>query len=63
MSGPCDGLDAFFDGELAPEEAAAFREHLGGCADCQAQLHDLLQLDDLARECFATAASPGYGAS
>ena len=60
MTGPCEGLDAFCDGELAPEEAAAFREHLGGCSDCQAQLLDLLHLDDLA-ERAAAASEPRWG--
>ncbi len=38
MSPSCDDLDPFFDGELPAEGAAAFREHLGGCARCQRAL-------------------------
>ncbi|HEY1557690.1 MAG TPA: zf-HC2 domain-containing protein [Kofleriaceae bacterium] len=34
----CNQLDAFYDGELSAEEAAAFREHLATCARCQAAL-------------------------
>lgn len=38
MSPSCDDLDPFFDGELPAEGAAAFREHLGGCARCERAL-------------------------
>lgn len=44
MSRPCDSLDLFFDGELPPDERAAFEAHLVGCADCQRELHALMQL-------------------
>jgi hypothetical protein len=37
-------VDAFADGELPPDEAAKFREHLVGCAECQRELHDLMML-------------------
>ncbi|HZI14666.1 MAG TPA: zf-HC2 domain-containing protein, partial [Myxococcus sp.] len=53
MSTPDDTLDihdqvhAFADGELSPEEADAFRLHLGTCAQCQADLDDILQLQAL----------------
>jgi anti-sigma factor RsiW len=36
-------LDAYFDGELPPEEARAFAEHLRGCAACSAQGLSLVQ--------------------
>jgi cellulose synthase operon protein C len=38
VSPSCDDLDPFFDGELPKEGAAAFRDHLGGCARCQCAL-------------------------
>jgi hypothetical protein len=38
VSPSCGDLDPFFDGELATEAAAAFRDHLGGCARCQRAL-------------------------
>jgi anti-sigma factor RsiW len=34
----CDQLDAFFDGELPADQAAAFRDHLASCARCAAAL-------------------------
>lgn len=34
----CDDLDPFFDGELADDAAAAFRDHLAGCERCQRAL-------------------------
>jgi tetratricopeptide (TPR) repeat protein len=45
----CEKLGSFFDGELAPEEAAAVRQHLAGCARCQRELHGLMQLAALDR--------------
>jgi len=36
-------LDAYFDGELPPEEARAFAEHLRGCAVCSGQGLSLVQ--------------------
>jgi hypothetical protein len=44
MTAPCDQVGAFADGELSPAEAEAFREHLAGCASCQADLRDLMML-------------------
>jgi tetratricopeptide (TPR) repeat protein len=40
-------VHAFADGELTPPEADAFRLHLGTCAECQAELADILQLQGL----------------
>jgi hypothetical protein len=37
-------VDAFADGELEAEEAAAFRAHLPDCAQCQRELHELMML-------------------
>jgi len=42
-----DQVHAFADGELSPEEADTFRVHLGTCAQCQAELEDILQLQAL----------------
>jgi len=42
-----DLVHAFADGELEPAEADAFRTHLGTCEKCQAELHDILQLQAL----------------
>ncbi|KFE71032.1 anti-sigma factor family protein [Hyalangium minutum] len=42
-----DLVHAFADGELEPSEAEAFREHLGTCEQCQAELDDILQLQAL----------------
>jgi anti-sigma factor RsiW len=36
-------LDAYFDGELSPEEARTFAEHLRGCAACAAEGLELVQ--------------------
>jgi putative zinc finger protein len=41
---PCDDLIAFVDGELDPERAAAFREHLRTCEVCQIGLVEAVQL-------------------
>jgi hypothetical protein len=38
----CDALGAFVDGELAPEAAAAYRDHLAGCDACQARLPEVM---------------------
>lgn len=50
---PCDQIDLFVDGELSAEEAKAFREHLATCETCPAQLHDLMQLERLAKKAVA----------
>jgi tetratricopeptide (TPR) repeat protein len=42
-----DQVHAFADGELSPEEAATFREHLATCQQCQEDLDDILQLQSL----------------
>ncbi|PTL81085.1 CHAT domain-containing protein [Vitiosangium sp. GDMCC 1.1324] len=47
MSDLHDSVHAFADGELDPPEAEAFREHLGTCEQCQAELEDILQLQAL----------------
>lgn len=44
MAAPCERLERFADGELAAEEAEAFRQHLADCARCQVELENLLQL-------------------
>ncbi len=42
-----DQVHAFADGELSPEEADAFRLHLGTCEQCQTDLDDILQMQAL----------------
>jgi hypothetical protein len=39
-------LDAWFDGECTPEEAARVEEHLKTCGDCRARLAELTQMRD-----------------
>jgi tetratricopeptide (TPR) repeat protein len=48
MSAPCEHIERFADGELAPEEAEAFRQHLLDCDRCKAELGNLLQLKMMA---------------
>lgn len=43
----CEKLELFFDGELAPEEAAAVRQHTADCPRCQRALHGMMQLQAL----------------
>ncbi len=38
-------LNAYLDGELAPDEALAVREHLRACPQCAAELDGLKQLN------------------
>jgi tetratricopeptide (TPR) repeat protein len=47
MSALCDQIELFADGELSPEEAEAFRNHLPGCPRCPMRLANLLVLDRL----------------
>jgi len=49
-------VHAFADGELEPAEAEAFREHLGTCEQCQAELDDILQLQALSGRLASTDA-------
>jgi hypothetical protein len=44
MAGPCDDVELFVDGELAPAYADAFRNHLPDCGKCQRRVKDLLHL-------------------
>jgi cellulose synthase operon protein C len=53
-----DKVDAFADGELPPEEAEAFRAHLVECAECQAELRDIMMLGAVTAPLAATAAAP-----
>jgi hypothetical protein len=41
----CGDLGPFFDDELPPERAEAFRLHLGTCETCQRDLEGHMQLD------------------
>lgn len=38
----CEQVGAYVDGELDAREAAEYRQHLAGCAACQAELRELL---------------------
>lgn len=40
----CEDLTKFADGELDPERAAAFREHLKTCESCPDRLIEEVQL-------------------
>lgn len=53
-----DLVHAFADGELEPAEAEAFREHLGTCEQCQAELDDILQLQALSGRLASMDAKP-----
>lgn len=48
MSAPCEQIERFADGELAPDEAETFRQHLLDCDRCKAELGNLLQLKMMA---------------
>lgn len=48
MSAHCEHAERFADGELAPEAAEAFRDHLLDCDRCKAELGNLLQLKMMA---------------
>jgi hypothetical protein len=39
-----------FDGQLTAAEAEVERSHIAGCAACEAELHDVMQLESLAEE-------------
>ena len=43
MTERCADLDEFFDGELAADQADAFRDHLATCERCQRVLHGRMQ--------------------
>lgn len=45
----CGDLNAFHDGELAPDRAAGFRDHLSRCATCAAELLSMVEIDARAR--------------
>ncbi|XXF80482.1 CHAT domain-containing protein [Myxococcaceae bacterium GXIMD 01537] len=45
MNNLCERLERFVDGELEPEQADGFREHLLACASCQEALSDAVQLE------------------
>jgi len=50
MKSDCHNREAFLDGQLDPEQAERFRMHLPDCAECQAELYDLVQLATLAEQ-------------
>jgi anti-sigma factor RsiW len=49
MERACEDLEAFVDGELSPELAERFRQHLPDCEPCQRGFTQLLQLEALGR--------------
>jgi hypothetical protein len=49
MATLCETVGPFVDGELGPEEAEAFRQHLPDCETCQREMTELVQLKFLAR--------------
>lgn len=53
MSPECADLPSYADGELEPSRLPSFETHLLGCADCQRDLADLLQLAALGEEAAA----------
>jgi hypothetical protein len=71
MTKRCADLDEFFDGELAADQADAFREHLATCERCQRVLHGRMQESVAARVAVArpartagaAAAAPGGAVS
>jgi hypothetical protein len=52
-----DKVDAFADGELPAGEAEAFRAHLVDCAECQAELRDIMMLAAVTQPLAAAAAA------
>lgn len=50
MSAPCDLVEDFFDGEMAPSQAEDFRVHAATCARCQRELVTLSKLHALERQ-------------
>jgi len=59
MNTPCTNtnrLHLFVDGELSAPDAEAFRQHLTRCAECEADLRDLLQLELLAARALGSEA-------
>lgn len=55
MTSLCVDVELFVDGELPPERAEAFRNHLPDCARCQQEVANLLQLEVLGQEHFERA--------
>jgi anti-sigma factor RsiW len=53
-------LAAYLDGELSPEERAAFDRHLGACPDCVHYLESYRETVRLEKRAFAAEAQlPG----
>ncbi|HLL52561.1 MAG TPA: zf-HC2 domain-containing protein, partial [Myxococcaceae bacterium] len=44
MPALCNQIEPFADGELGPDEAEVFRDHLANCVACQTELNNLLIL-------------------
>lgn len=50
MALPCDNVELFVDGELPPDAAESFRQHLPDCEQCQHELSTLMELKYLGNE-------------
>lgn len=46
----CEQLDDYLDGDLAPEAASRFREHVEVCGECQTNLDAMSEFDGLVAE-------------
>jgi len=55
MMPECEDLHSYADGELDPARLPAFETHLVGCAGCQQDFKDLMQLAALGEEAAARA--------
>ncbi|HZN95210.1 MAG TPA: zf-HC2 domain-containing protein, partial [Myxococcales bacterium] len=55
MTPECEDLHSYADGELDPAKLPAFETHLVGCAGCQQDFRDLMQLAALGEEAAARA--------
>ena len=57
---PEDQLSALLDGELAPGEAVAVRQHLAGCEPCRDELEAVAAVRVALRDMPAVPAPPGF---
>jgi anti-sigma factor RsiW len=57
---PDDQLSALLDGELAPDEAVAVRQHLEGCGACREELEAVAAVRLALRDMPAVPAPPGF---
>jgi anti-sigma factor RsiW len=52
-------LSAYYDGELAPADAARVKQHVASCQACQAELDEIGELSALAKDVGALGLSDG----